>query len=86
MKVCLWREAAVSKISVGEIIMITHVTSYGPPLQTTTFSQIEVKEEEIPPIVIIGTDAAASGGSGENFVELFEEDKCYMISAEMGSI
>ncbi|MEQ2295626.1 hypothetical protein AMECASPLE_016386 [Ameca splendens] len=70
---CLWREAAIQQFSVGDHINVSHVklsqSSYGPHLQSTSFSKVERKEEEMSEVHIIGVDTCDTPNQLEVLLE-----------------
>ncbi|XP_005465040.2 uncharacterized protein LOC102076789 [Oreochromis niloticus] len=86
MAVCLWREAAVNSVNVGDHISLSHVkqkqSSYGIQLHSTAFTQIERNVEDSADIIIIGVATAEMPNQLE---VLLDNGKSLYIQSELWS-
>ncbi|XP_025756559.1 uncharacterized protein LOC109195863 isoform X1 [Oreochromis niloticus] len=84
MRLCLWREAAVHELHVGDHIKVSHVkvkqSTFGFELHTTAFTNIETNEEARAEVNVVGVTSTNS----PNQLELLLEDgESLFIDAHM---
>ncbi|CAI5677345.1 unnamed protein product [Oreochromis niloticus] len=85
MRVCLWREAAIHQLHVGDHIKVSHVkvkqSAFGLELHTTVFTKIETTEEERVQVNVIGVTTTNSSNQLEVLLEggdsLFIEEEMW---------
>ncbi|KAL3992481.1 antigen [Sarotherodon galilaeus] len=84
MRLCLWREAAVHELHVGDHIKVSHVkvtqSTFGFKLHTTVFTKVETNEEARAEVNVV---AVTSTNSPNQLELLLEDGESLFIEAHM---
>ncbi|KAM3620055.1 uncharacterized protein V6R79_017605 [Siganus canaliculatus] len=82
--VCLWREAAIFSLNVGEAVSITHLkpksADHGWFLQSTAFTKVEKTKKVLNEVTIIGVTEGKDAGTMQVLVA---DGQVFIVSATL---